>query len=94
MLIAAGSVVTKSVPSNLVIGGNPAKVICTIDEYIERNKKYNTNSKGMDKETKRNLLLKLDKSNLISKKSIIELDNGTLGGGSKHTHNIYLLKIA
>ena len=40
-LVAVGSVVTKSVAPGTVVGGNPARYICTIDEYIERNKKYN-----------------------------------------------------
>lgn len=83
VLVAAGSVVTKSIPSNLVVGGNPAKVICTIDEYIERNKQYNTNSKGMDNKKKRSLLLSLDESKLISKKPIIRIDSETLGGVDK-----------
>ena len=37
-IVAAGSIVTKNVPDNSVVGGCPAKVICTIDEYLERNK--------------------------------------------------------
>ena len=37
-LVAAASVVTKSVPPHVVIGGNPARVICTIDEYIKKRK--------------------------------------------------------
>lgn len=41
-LIAAGSIVTKSVPANEVWGGIPAKFICTIEEYINRNLPYNT----------------------------------------------------
>lgn len=36
--VAAGSVVTKSVPKGFVVGGKPAKILCTVDEYIERNK--------------------------------------------------------
>lgn len=37
-VIGANSTITKSIPSNVVAAGNPASVICTIDEYIERNK--------------------------------------------------------
>ena len=50
-LVAAGSVVTKSVAPHTVVGGNPAKYICTVDEYIKRNKNYNIHPKGIsDKE--------------------------------------------
>lgn len=38
-IVGAGSIVTKDVPSGNVVAGNPARVICTIDEYIEKNKK-------------------------------------------------------
>ncbi len=67
VLIAAGSVVTKSIPSNVVVGGNPAKYICSIEEYIEKNKKYNTDSKGLSYEKKKELLLSLDESNFVHK---------------------------
>lgn len=36
-IIGAGSIVTKSVPSNTVVAGVPAKILCTIDEYYQRN---------------------------------------------------------
>lgn len=32
-IVAAGSIVTKDVPSNVVVAGNPAKIICTLEEY-------------------------------------------------------------
>lgn len=35
-VIAAGSVVTKDVKSGSVVGGNPAKFIKSIDDYIEK----------------------------------------------------------
>ena len=41
VIVAAGSVVTKDVPSNSVVGGNPAKVISTFDEYVSTRKKEN-----------------------------------------------------
>lgn len=35
-LVAAGSVVTKSVAPGIVVGGNPAKEICSVNEFIEK----------------------------------------------------------
>lgn len=66
-LVAAGSIVTKSVPENMVVGGNPAKVICTIQEYVERNLKYNIHCKQMNAKLKRAFLLSLTDDRFISK---------------------------
>ena len=35
-IVGAGSIVNKSVPPQMVFAGNPARPICTLDEYIER----------------------------------------------------------
>lgn len=70
VIVAAGSVVTKSIPSNCVVGGNPARYICSIDEYENRSIKYNTKSKGLDAESKRKLLLSLDSNKFIRKGEI------------------------
>ncbi len=32
-VVGAGAVVTRDVPPNSVVAGNPAKVVCTLDEY-------------------------------------------------------------
>lgn len=38
VIIGAGSIVTKDIADNSVAAGNPARVICHIDEYLEREK--------------------------------------------------------
>lgn len=35
-VVGAGSVVTKDVPSHTVVAGNPARPICTLEEYEEK----------------------------------------------------------
>lgn len=41
VIIAAGSIVSKDIPDNSVVGGNPAHVISTFDEYVTSRKKIN-----------------------------------------------------
>ena len=36
VIIGAGSVVTKDIPENKVAVGNPAKVICTLNDYLAK----------------------------------------------------------
>ena len=52
-MVAAGSVVTKSVPDGMVVGGNPAKILCSVEEYIERNMQYNVHTKGIGEKEKK-----------------------------------------
>lgn len=42
VIIGAGSVVNRSIPSNTVAAGNPCRIICTLDEYKEKHKSYFT----------------------------------------------------
>lgn len=37
-IIGANSTVTKNVPANTVVAGNPAKIICGLNDFIEKNK--------------------------------------------------------
>lgn len=43
VIIGIGSVVTKSIPSNTVAAGIPARPICTYEEYYEKRKKQYVN---------------------------------------------------
>jgi maltose O-acetyltransferase len=35
-IVGAGSVVTKDIPANTVAAGNPAKPVCTVEEYLAK----------------------------------------------------------
>lgn len=56
-IIAAGSVVTKSFTGNEIIAGVPAKTICSIDEYIEKNKNFFVNTKHLSSQEKKELIV-------------------------------------
>ena len=49
-IVGAGAVVTKDVPENCVVAGNPAKIICKTEEYIEKCKKESIQLPGDIKE--------------------------------------------
>lgn len=65
-LVAAGSVVTKSVEPHTVVGGNPARYICTTHEFYERNKKFCI-GRRLSKAEKRNILLNLSEEQFLKK---------------------------
>ena len=67
VLVAAGSVVTKSVPNGVVVGGNPAKVLGSITDFEEKMLSKNVASKGMNKTEKEKYLLSLPDSVFIKK---------------------------
>lgn len=66
-IVAAGSIVTKSVAPHTVVGGNPARFICNVEDYIKRNESYNLHCKGMPKEEKKAYLLSLSDEKFINK---------------------------
>lgn len=65
-LVAAGSVVTKSVAPHTVVGGNPARYICTTEEFYERNKDYSI-GRRLSKDEKKNFLLNMPDTQFIKK---------------------------
>lgn len=66
-LVAAGSVVTKSVPPHVVVGGNPARVICSAEEFIARNERFNVKTKFLSNEEKKKVLKNLP-NNMFTRK--------------------------
>lgn len=67
VIVAAGSVVTKSVPDNVVVAGVPAHIVCSLDEYCNKNIKYNTHTKGIPSIQKKQILLNLPSDKFIVK---------------------------
>ena len=66
-LVAAGCVVTKSVAPHTVVGGNPARYICTTEEYYENNRKYDAGTKGKNDAEKKRILLSFPEDMFIRK---------------------------
>ena len=56
-IVGAGSVVSKSVPSGYVVGGNPAKIISRTDNFINKAKSIDFMSKGLSEKEKKEYLL-------------------------------------
>ena len=52
-VVGAGSIVTKSIPANSVACGIPAKVIGSVEEYVQKNKAYYDMTVGMNSYEKR-----------------------------------------
>ena len=57
VIIGAGAVVTKSVSENSIVGGNPAKKIGDVNELKKRLIPYNLNTKGLNFNDKKDVLL-------------------------------------
>lgn len=74
VIIAARSVVTKSIPQNVIVAGNPAKIIGSLNEFKEKYLRYNTNTKNMTYNEKRKILLALEENQFI-KKPFLHLPN-------------------
>ncbi|MGI6264932.1 MAG: acyltransferase [Acutalibacteraceae bacterium] len=52
-IVGAGAVVTKDIPANSVVAGVPAKVIESVEEYVEKNRDQFLMTKGLTAGEKR-----------------------------------------
>lgn len=71
VIVAAKSVVTKDIPSNSIVAGNPARIIGKKNDYIEKHKLgmknspvYNTYWPNKTDEEKEKMILELDNHQL------------------------------
>ena len=69
VIIAAGSVVTKDIPNDSIVAGNPAKIIGKKSEYIEKHRKLMNERPVYD-------IFWKNKSESQKQKMIMELENG------------------
>ena len=61
-LVAAGSVVTKSIAEEgCIIGGNPAKVIGRVDDFLERNEDFFLSLHGKSYKERKEIILQSKK---------------------------------
>ena len=58
VIVGCGAIVTHDIPDNSVAVGVPAKVIETIDEYIEKNKSMYVNTKNLSGSERRKIIEK------------------------------------
>ena len=61
-LVASGSVVTKSVSeSGCILGGNPARVIGRVDDFLDKNKDLFLSLQGKSSKEKKEIILQSNK---------------------------------
>jgi acetyltransferase-like isoleucine patch superfamily enzyme len=65
VIVGAGSVITKSLPDNVVVAGNPAKIISDIDTFEKKNLRFNAKTGTL--KNKKRILLNLNSSFFIKR---------------------------
>ena len=70
VIIGAGSIVTKIIPDNCMVAGNPAKYIGNTDDFYKRMKKKDVKTSGLSYTEKKKILLSLDDESFVRKPEI------------------------
>lgn len=69
VIIAAGSVVTKSIPDGKIVGGNPAKVIIEVSDFKKSIVEHGFNIDNLNQAQLRQLLLE-NENKLVKKRTL------------------------
>ncbi|MGC6768085.1 chorismate mutase [Enterococcus sp. LJL128] len=77
VVVAAGAVVTKSVPDNCVVGGNPAKIIKRIDEEETKQNSLEEQRKAIDSIDREMVELLEKRMQAVEKIAEIKKEQGT-----------------
>lgn len=67
VVVAAGAVVTKSIPNGKIVGGNPARIIGDLKNFEKVMLNFNLKTKGLSYKAKKETLLSLNDENFIQK---------------------------
>jgi acetyltransferase-like isoleucine patch superfamily enzyme len=68
VIVGARSVVTKSVPPGVIVAGNPAKIIGTLDDYKQKIIPFNMKTKGLNLDEKIKKIKNAPESMFVKKK--------------------------
>ncbi|MDA3904510.1 MAG: acyltransferase [Bacteroidales bacterium] len=66
-IIGAATVVTKSIPPNSIVGGNPVKYIGSVDDFVGKLKSQDFSIKAVTEDKKREILLTAEPSSFVAK---------------------------
>ncbi|MCC2591358.1 acyltransferase [Chryseobacterium sp. MFBS3-17] len=67
VIVGAGSIVTKSIPDNVICAGNPAKIVGNIDDFVNKIENFNIPIHGKSAKEKKKILLALADNYFIRK---------------------------